>query len=448
MIGALWFVTIGVLLVGMAAASTIVRRLPLTAALLYLAVGIAMGPAGAGLVTLAPVRDSALLERLTEIAVIVSLFAAGLKLRESITDRRWRLPIQLATISMSLTVGMIAAVAMLGLGLPLGAAVLLGAVLAPTDPVLASDVQLEHPTDPDQLRFALTGEAGLNDGAAFPFVMLGLGLLGLHDLGTHGWRWIAVDVAWATTVGIGTGWGLGWLVSHAVLWLRKEHKEAVGLSDLLALGLIALAYGVALLLKSYGFLAVFAAGLALRRQERVQTQAVGGTGGVPPDVRHAASTAEADHFATSAATAPAYMAQAALGFTEQLERVLEVGLVLLLGGMLTSRTVTASAWWFVPVLFLVVRPLAVLFGAPMRGAPLRRTLAMWFGIRGIGSIYYLMFALQHGVEGLLADQLVAIVFTTVAASIVIHGMSVTPLMRRYTVLMDHGARGRHPGHST
>src|ERR671914_1673776 len=133
-----------------------------------------------------PVRWPGLLERLTEFAVIVSLFTAGLKLRLPLSEKRWRLPLRLASVSMALTVGLIAAVGVLGLGLPLGAAVLLGAVLAPTDAVLASDVRVEHPADRDKLRFSLTGEAGLHDGTAFPFVMLGLGLMGLHELGPRG----------------------------------------------------------------------------------------------------------------------------------------------------------------------------------------------------------------------------------------------------------------------
>ena len=432
MSGAIWFLVIGVLLVGMAAAGTLLKRLPLTTGMLYLAAGVALGPAGVALLEFDPVADSALLERLAEVAVLVSLFGAGLKLRRALSDKRWHLPVRLATFSMAVTVGLVTLLGVFGLGLPLGAAVLLGAILAPTDPVLASDVQVEHPTDHDRLRFALTGEAGLNDGAAFPFVMLGLGLLGLHDLGELGWRWLAVDVAWACTVGIAVGWALGWAVSRVVLWLRRERKEAVGLDDLLALGLIALAYGLALLLSGYGFLAVFAAGFALRREERRASEAARGADAPPPDVRTAALAGEAEDIATAPDTAPAYMAQAALGFTEQLERLLEVGLVLLLGGMLSTRTLAVDGWWFIPLLFLVVRPIAVLVGAPMRGAPrLQRGLTMWFGIRGIGSVYYLMFAIEHGVEGPLAERLVALVFTTVAASIVLHGVSVTPLMVRY-----------------
>jgi len=424
----------------MAAVGTMVRRLPLTTALLYLAAGVALGPVGAGLVQLDPVRDSALLERLAEVAVLISLFGAGLKLRTALTDRRWRLPVRLATKVMVLTVALVTTVGVYGLGLPLGAAVLLGAILAPTDPVLASDVQVEHPTDQDRLRFALTGEAALNDGTAFPFVMLGLGLLGHHELGTLGLRWLAIDVVWAVACGLGIGWALAWLVSRVVLWLRRERKEAVGLDDLLALGLIALAYGVALLAKGYGFLAVFAAGFALRREERRTTKSLTGAD-APPDVRAAAQSTSDAEVATAPETASAYMAQAALGFTEHLERLMEVGVVLLLGGMLSPRTLAADGWWFVPVLFLVVRPLAVLAVAPMRGAPaIQRRLTMWFGIRGIGSVYYLMYALQRGVERPLADRLVALVFTTIAASVIVHGVSVTPLMRRYTRAADREHR--------
>jgi sodium/hydrogen antiporter len=141
------------------------------------------------------------------------------------------------------------------LGLPWGVGIIVGAILAPTDPVLASDVQVEHPFDQNRLRFALTGEASLNDGTAFPFLMLGLGLLGLHDLGSGLWRWVTVDVLWATTAGLGVGGALGTAVGELVLYMRRTHREAVGLDDFLALGLIALAYGIAMACHASGFLA-------------------------------------------------------------------------------------------------------------------------------------------------------------------------------------------------
>jgi sodium/hydrogen antiporter len=120
-------------------------------------------------------------------------------------------------------------------------------------------------SDRDRLRLRLTGEGGLNDGAAFPFVMLGLGLLGLHDLGTGSWRWVAIDVLWATAGGLLIGGASGTLVGRLVVYLRSRHKESIGLDEFLALGLIALAYGLAVLSHTYGFLAVLAAGVALQR---------------------------------------------------------------------------------------------------------------------------------------------------------------------------------------
>jgi NhaP-type Na+/H+ or K+/H+ antiporter len=433
-----WFIILGVLLIGMALAGSVLKRLPLSAAMLYLGAGVLLGPAALGLIRIDPITDAALLEHVTEAVVIVSLFTAGLKLRTPLSHGRWRPPVRLATVSMLITVALVALAGVTLLGLPLGAAVLLGAILAPTDPVLAADVQVENASDRDRVRFSLTGEAGLNDGTAFPFVMLGLGLLGLHGLGAGGWRWPVVDVGWAAAGGLLIGGLLGTLIGRLVLYLRREYAEAVGLDDFLALGLIALAYGLALLAHTYGFLAVFAAGVALRR---VELQA----SGEEADADAVADAAEggAERAATNRETAPAYMARAVLGFNEKVERIAELGVVLLLGGMLTSRYFTWEAVWFVPLLLLVIRPLAVTVGlAGTRTAPLQRRLMCWFGIRGIGSLYYLAFALHQGVAPGVARELAALTLTTVTASIIMHGISVTPLMQFYS---RRQRAAEHPG---
>jgi NhaP-type Na+/H+ or K+/H+ antiporter len=423
----LLFVIVGVLLVVMALSAALLKRLPLTTSILYLAVGLLLGPFVSGMVRLDPVERSALLERFTEVAVIVSLFTAGLKLRLPFSDPGWRLPLRLSLLSMTITVGLETLAGVFGLGLPVGAAVLLGAVLAPTDPVLASDVQTEHPWDMDRLRFSLTGEAGLNDGTAFPFVMLGLGLLGLHEIGEFGWRWLAVDVLWAVAGGIFIGGLLGTLVGRIVLYLRREHKEAVGTDDFLALGLIALSYGGALLIHTYGFLAVFAAGAALRSIERRHTE-----GAPEREVKRMLKEGEDEEVAAHREKAPAYMAQAVLGFNEQLERIGEVAVVVLVGSMLSARYLTAEALWFLPVLLLVIRPVSVwlgLLGSSTTAA--QRHLIGWFGIRGIGSIYYLTYAINHGLPAELAHMLTALTLTVVAVSVAAHGISVTPLMSLY-----------------
>ena len=428
-----WFVVTGTLLIGMALAGSVLKRLPLTAAMFYLAAGALLGPWGVGLLQMDALDRASSLERLTEIAVIISLFTAGLKLRLSISDRRWRAAVLLAAIAMVLTIAGVAALAVAALDMPLGAAVLLGAVLAPTDPVLASDVQVEHEHDAEPVRFSLTGEAGLNDGTAFPFVLLGLGLMGTHELGAYGWRWLTIDVAWAVVAGLGVGTLCGAGIGKLVLYLRRVHREAVGLDEFLALGLIALSYGIALLVHGYGFLAVFAAGLSVRRIEREHSDAA-----PPADVAGAGRST--DEQATDPGTAPAYMARAVLSFNEQLERLGELAVVLVVGAMLAEIQRLAPGVVLAAGLFVIIRPLATmltLVRSPLSRA--QRAFIAWFGVRGVGSVYYLAYALSHGVPAEAAQTLADITLVVVAASIVVHGVSVTPLMRRYSART--GGRG-------
>jgi NhaP-type Na+/H+ or K+/H+ antiporter len=360
--------------------------------------------------------------------VLISLFTTGLKLRVPINNPRLRTPLRLAFVSMALTVGMITWAGVAWLGLPLGAAVLLGGILAPTDPVLASEVQLSDVSDRDRLRYSLSGEAGLNDGTAFPFVVLGLGLLGLHDLGAGGWKWWTVDVLWAVCGGLAIGAACGSLVARLILWLRREHRKCIGRDEFLALGLIALSYGAALLAHAYGFLAVFAGGVALRAIERRHSG-----DRVSAEVLAMETAGPRDEIALDPAKAPAHMAGAVLAFNEQIERIGEVALVLVLGAMLSPAYLRFEDLGFIALLFLVIRPLAVQVG--MLGATRlnggRRGLIAWFGIRGIGSLYYLAYAVNHRLPGELAARLAALTLTAIAVSIIVHGITVTPLMSGY-----------------
>lgn len=423
-----WALVVGALLITMALSGSLMKRLPLSASMFYLAVGYLLGTGGLGLMTADPHLVSGLLERVAEVAVLISLFSVGLKLGLPFSSHHWRLPLRLAFVSMTLVVGLIALVGFFLLGMSIGAAILLGGILAPTDPVLASDVQVEEASDRDRLRFSLSGEGGFNDGAAFPFVMLGLGLLGLHELGAWGWRWLAIDVAWALVGGLFIGGLLGTMIGRLVIYLRTRHKEAVGLDEFLALGLVALAFGVATLASTYGFLAVFAAGLALQRvKERSRAQKV------PDEVTAGLQDKEAHlAVATHPDLAGPYLMQAVRGFNEQLERIAELVIVLAVGAMLAYVHVDLETVVFLVLLFFVLRPVSVwlgLLGAQVSGD--QRLLIAWFGIRGIGSIYYLMFALNHGLTGPLADQAINLTLSAVAASIIVHGISVTPLMAVY-----------------
>lgn len=420
-----WFLITGALLIGFALAGTVLKRLPVTPSMFYLAAGAWLGPWGAGLLHVDALDDTAMLERLTEVAVIISLFTAGLKLRLPWADRRWRTALLLSSVAMLLTIAGIAAFAV-AVGMALPVALLLGAILAPTDPVLASDVQVSHEHDAEPVRFSLTGEAGLNDGTSFPFVMLGLGLMGAYDLGTLGSRWWTIDLVWAIAAGLGVGTACGAGIARLVIYLRRVHKEAVGLDEFLALGLIALSYGIALLMGGYGFLAVFAAGLSVRRIEREHAEVT------PSKQIRQAGLSDEDQ-ATNPATAPAYMANAVLGFNEQLERLGELAVVVVVGAMLARIDSVGPGLWLALVLFVVIRPLSTsLTLLPTRLSRAQRAFIAWFGVRGVGSIYYLAFALAHGVDGPIARQLVDLTMVVVATSIVVHGVSVTPLMQLYS----------------
>ena len=418
-------IIVGTLLIAKTLGGSFITRLPLSAAMVYLAVGIAIGPWGWGLLKLDAIKNTVLLERLTEVALLISLFTSGMKLELPFKDKRWHIPVQLATVSMLLTVGAVTAVGVWFLNLPVGAAVLLGAILAPTDPVLASDVQMADPSDRDRLRFGLTGEGGLNDGTAFPFVMLGLGLLGVHELGDMLWRWWAVDVLWAVAGGLALGYAMGTVVGRAIIYLRTQRREALGSDEFIALGLIALTYGLALLTLTYGFLAVFAAGLALRRIDdpiAVATQ-------VP---KSETSELSAENLRATGTNAPAHMMRQVERFNSQLESFAEVAIVLVVGVLLATVTFRSDVLWFVPLLFLLIRPVSVtagLVGTDVK--PIQRRLMAWFGIRGIGSLYYLLYAISHGIAVPLAQQLLSITLAVIVTSVIAHGISVTPLMNRY-----------------
>lgn len=363
--------------------------------------------------------DAHLLEILTEVVVLVSLFAVGLKLPVRSSRGPWKVPILLATIAMVITIGLTAVIGM-ALGWSLAVALLIGALLAPTDPVLASEVQVSHGEDRDALRFGLTAEGGLNDGTAFPFVMLALGLMGYHELGLYGSTWFAVDVLWAVVGGIGIGWLCGAGFTRAVIVLRRKKGFAIGMESFLALGLIAVTYGLSIHASVYGFLAVFVAGLDMRgiEQEAVGEDVKANPG---PDVR-------------SPKRLPATeVTNIALDFIEDLENFAEMAAMLVIGSLLTFEMLTWQNAALAAGLLFVIRPLSVFLVTWRSDWTLsQRRIGAWMGVRGVGSMYYLAFVLTHDLEfDPISEQLTQVVLFTVAASVAWHGISATPIMTLY-----------------
>jgi NhaP-type Na+/H+ or K+/H+ antiporter len=399
---------LGLVLVAMALLEVPVRRLPLSSALIYLAVGWGAAELNAPLPRPDPQRQAPLLELLSEWAVLISLFGVGLKLKLPARWARWRVALLLASSTMVVTVGLATATAVWLLGLSWAAALLLAAVLAPTDPVLASEVQIHDANDRDTVRLSLTAEGGLNDGTAFPLVSLALGLLGLRELGAGGSGWVLRDLLWAVFGGLGLGWLCGRAIGHGVA-LRLKHEHPLCWDELLYLGTIALTYGLSELLHVTAFLSVFAAGVALLHGHREPPHEGGELG------------------------------QRLSAFSGRLERLVEVSMVLFLGAAMTLVRWSWPVVAFALLLVFVLRPLAVVL--TIRGLPpAQRRLVAWFGIRGVGAIFYLAYVLSHGVQGLLAQTLISATLVAVALSIVLHGISATPLMRWY-----HHWRRRAPG---
>lgn len=405
------FLLVGALLLTIGLTAGLVRRLPVTTAIVYLAAGMLFGPSVFDLFHFNPLEQAGLLQIATELAVILSLFTAGMKMPVPVTAARWRVSVLLAFAGMAVTATLMTAFGYYALGLPLGAAVLLAGILAPTDPVLATEVQTRHPGDRDRLRFSLTCEAGMNDGTAFPVIMLGLGLLGLHELGTGGWRWFAVDVVWAIGAGILLGVIAGIALAHAIAALRRYGHSGSVMHDFIALGFIGTVYGLGILIDAWGFLAVFFAAVSLRQREQ-----------------RLVDRADNPLEPVESADAPR-VTEHSLGFNEQLERLSEVVLVLLLGGSLFLDSWSWRALATALFLFFAARPLAVMLISPARHMPFRLwALTGWFGVRGIGSLYYLMYAIQHGLPEEIALELLHITLIVVALSIVCHGVSVKPLV--------------------
>jgi NhaP-type Na+/H+ or K+/H+ antiporter len=377
------------------------RRRSFSPAAVYLLLG-ALASGGLhllGIDLLDPVEQSELIERLAEFAVIVALFGAGLRIDRKLGWSRWRSTILLIVVVMPLTIAAVTLFASAFMGLSLGAAIILGACLAPTDPVLARDVQVGPPGEGDraETNFALTSEAGFNDGLAFPFVFLGVFVAAE---GGTGWfvEWLAADVVYAIAMGILIGAFGGQAIGRGADWFRKHGWLHPGLDGWVAMAAVLALYGLTEILGGYGFLAAFAGGLSFRRYEW-------------DNEAH-------DRVHTGA---------------DLLENVTELGMVLLLGSTVTIAGLASpglAGWLLVPVLLLLIRPAAVML-AFSRSAVSRqeRLLIGWFGIRGIGSFYYAAVAINAGV--LTTGEIGVLYWTIIAcvgASILIHGVTARPAM--------------------
>ncbi|WP_433771305.1 cation:proton antiporter [Pseudomonas putida] len=436
-----WVAVLGAVLLALALTSSYLRWMPVTTSAVCLVLGVAIGPAGLGWLNLNLDQAAFWMEHLTEVAVLFSLFVCGLKLRLPLKNRKWRVAFGLAGPVMLLSITGVCLFLHYAFDLGWGLALLIGAILAPTDPVLASLVQVNDAKDDDPVRFGLSGEAGLNDGIAFPFVILGLLVLQQGESSSMAWLddWALKRVLWAVPAGLLIGYCLGRGIGRLTLSMRIRNEDStLSPNDYLTFALIALAYVAAEAVHGYGFLSVFAAGLGLRRAE------VKSAGHSQPPAEHLVQAVvghqhvepgDAVHGDVSnledAQVAAGIMIGDMLAFGGLVERAMEVFLVTLLGVVLVGHW----DWRALPVallLFCVIRPLSVglvPWGSLLNGR--QRLLIGWFGIRGIGSFYYLFYALNHDLSPAVASLCTDLTLSVVALSILLHGISTQPMLARY-----------------
>jgi NhaP-type Na+/H+ or K+/H+ antiporter len=429
---------LGVLLMLLALTSSYLRWLPVTTSAVCLAFGVGIGPLGLDLMKLDIRTAYDWLERLTEVAVLFSLFNTGIKLRLPFSGKAWSAAYLLAGPVMLLTILGTCLAAHYLLGISWGISLLLGAMLSPTDPVLAGLVQVNNAQDFDRVRFGLSGEAGMNDGTAFPFVIFALAFLGMQG-SNFDWvqGWLLRTIVWGVPVGLLLGYGLGRGVGHLMIYLRIKNSDSTSSpNDFLALALIAMAYVIAEGLGAFGFLSVFAAGLGLRQAEAQVTQSELPSEHVAKPVlghMHSdpeAATATTDELSDTQLAAGVMMGDM-LAFGGLVERSMEVLLITLLGAAL-------SLYWdwraigLGLALFCIIRPVSVwlLVSRRLLNVP-QKALVSWFGIRGIGTLYYLCYALAHGLPEAAVQTTIGLTLSVVALSILLHGVSIQPLLERY-----------------
>jgi sodium/hydrogen antiporter len=433
-----WMVFIGGLLLAMAFSSVLIQRLPISTAAIYLLVGCVIGPWGFELLRLDLGQPSPFFLRLTEIAVILSLFIGGLRLRLPLRDRAWRAAYQLASVVMVVSIAGVAVFSWWVFDLDPALALLLGAVLAPTDPVLASSVTVGQAQDHDRMRYALSGEAGLNDGAAFPFVVLALAGLQYGFDSSMLIEWGLKRLLWAIPAALALGFAMGRVVGTAAISLRTRLRDTNAPTDFLALALVALSYTAAEAIGAWGFLSVFAAGLGLRHAELSIVAAaphpdigVRGEEVHPPaETLVTPNKVSAEEIQQPAVAAGVLVAEV-FSFGDTAERMLEVLLVVLVGVSLADHW-DPRGLLLAGALFLVIRPLATRALLPGRHTSvLQRWLLGWFGIRGIGSLFYLAYAYSHGLREHQGRDIADLTLSVVAISIVLHGLTSKPLMDHY-----------------
>ncbi len=411
----LMFAIFGIGLMLAVAFERLLARVGLSLPIFYVAAGYTLWSLPLGLPHFNPTVDgfdALTLEYVTEFIVVASLMAAGIAIDRPVSWINWRQIWPLLVVAMPLTIGAVAVLGWWAMGLAPASAILLGAALAPTDPVLARSVQVGPPGENKRhdVRFSLTVEAGLNDGFAFPFTHLAIAAVGMTALGGWTFEWAALDLVWRIAAGCAVGWAVGrggaWYVfeREADAPIEAIEKDEDGADaprystseGLIVLGALLLAYGLAELAEGYGFLAVFVGAVTARQRENRSRY---------HKISH--------------------------HFIDQIAQIVLVAVLLGFGAMLASGVLDALDMTAALIglgLIFVIRPIAGYLAEWRSDLPRAGSFAIAFlGVRGMGSIYYLAYAQNHAAFGGL-DVLWSTVSFAILASIVVHGILAAPLL--------------------
>jgi len=392
---------IGIASLGMAWFPSISKRTHISYSIIYVLFGIVLYSVIGKLPDVNPLEHEYFTIHLTELVVIISLMGTGLKIDQPFSFRTWATPFRLVSITMILCIAIVALLAIWLLQFDVASAVLLGAVLAPTDPVLASDVQVDPPMEGrrENVRFSLTAEAGMNDGMAFPFTWLAI-ILATTGINTSSdlLTWFSRDVLYKLVAGVVCGILLGRLLAYLVFYLPEKKNFVVIKDGFVAVATTLMVYGVTEMVYGYGFIAVFVTAITMRNYEL-------------------------DH----------KYHKKLHDFTDQIERILLSIVLIIFGGILVQGILKPLNWNMIVlgIIFIVlVRPFTAFIG--MIGTKLKfkeKFVISFFGIRGIGSFFYLSFALYEA-KFAVEKELWAVVSFIVVLSLLIHGITATTTFQK------------------
>jgi NhaP-type Na+/H+ or K+/H+ antiporter len=415
----LWLLIIGIAVLTTSLLPRILSKIPLSMPIVLLILGYTAVALPLGLEAPDPLENGIITEHLTELGVIIALMGAGLKIDRPMSLKGWSSTWRLLSITMILSIALAAFAGWTIAAFVPATAMLLGAVIAPTDPVLASDVQVGPPGQgsedkdmedktkgrkEDEVRFALTSEAGLNDGLAFPFTNMAIAMV-LAGAAPGNWieAWLAVDVLYKLIVGFAAGGVLGHLLARFIFFIPARTELARAMLGIGAIASTLIIYGAAEFLGGYGFIATFIGACMIRNYER----------------KH-------KYHKSLHQTA------------EKMERLFTAIILVALGGAIAGSLFEPLNFALIicaVVIVFLVRPVAGI--AAMIGfnrIPWREKLTISvFGIRGIGSIYYLAYALNEAsFEG--AREIWALVALIIVISIFVHGVLSTPVTQKLDML--------------